>query len=143
MRQWVLDAEHILSADWVGEGVVGTNAMVAQRFDAWREGLTRQLTQDDLSSLQQQCLEQFLQVLSNQRCHLIQCYEHTDFPRTTNEMERQDSQAQDPVSPHHWPQELEQLLDSGMEDAWPSTIGGSKMHSDHNNFCSRRLISIE
>jgi hypothetical protein len=88
MRQWVLDAEHILSADWVGEGVVGTNAMVAQRFDAWREGLTRQLTQDDLSSLQQQCLEQFLQVLSNQRCHLIQCYDHTDFPRTNNEMER-------------------------------------------------------
>jgi hypothetical protein len=88
MRQWVLDAEHILSADWVVEGLVVTNAMMAQRFDAWRQGLTRQLAQEGLSSLQQQCLEQFLQVLSNQRSHLIQCYDHQDFPRTNNEMER-------------------------------------------------------
>jgi hypothetical protein len=33
-------------------------------------------------------LPQFLQVLSNQRSHLIQCYDHQDFPRTNNERER-------------------------------------------------------
>ena len=88
MRQWVLDAEHILSADFLPEGSVVTNKLVARRFDAWRAQLARQLRQDSLSEEQRPCLQQFLQVLSNQRCHLIQCYDQPDFPRTNNEMER-------------------------------------------------------
>ncbi len=88
MRQWVLDAEHILSADFLPEGAVVTNKLVARRFDAWRAQLARQLRQDGLSEEQRHCLQQFLQVLSNQRCHLIQCYDQQDFPRTNNEMER-------------------------------------------------------
>ena len=35
MRQWVLDAEHILSANFLQEGAVVTNKLVARRFDAW------------------------------------------------------------------------------------------------------------
>ncbi len=35
MRQWVLDAEHILSADFVGDRSGVSNLMVAQRFDSW------------------------------------------------------------------------------------------------------------
>ena len=31
---------------------------------------------------------EFLQVLSNLRSHLVQCYDHQDFPRTNNDMER-------------------------------------------------------
>jgi hypothetical protein len=88
MRHWVLDAEHILSADFVPEGSSVTNVVVAQRFDTWRETLAHQLTEDVHNTQHQQCLEQFLQVLSNQRSHLIQCYDHQDFPRTNNEMER-------------------------------------------------------
>ncbi len=88
MRQWVLDAEHILSADFLPEGSVVTNKLVARRFDAWRAQLARQVRQGSLSEEQQHCLQQFLQVLSNQRCHLIQCYDQQDFPRTNNEMER-------------------------------------------------------
>jgi hypothetical protein len=88
MRQWVLDAEHILSAQFVPARSAVTNALVAQRFDTWWQELACQLTQGLLSSQQQQCLEQFLQVLSNQRCHLIQCYDQAAFPRTNNEMER-------------------------------------------------------
>jgi hypothetical protein len=88
MRQWVLDAEHILSAAFLAEGSVVTNKLVARRFDAWRAQLARQLRQDGLSEEQRRCLQQFLQVLSNQRCHLIQCYDQQDFPRTNNEMER-------------------------------------------------------
>ncbi len=88
MRQWVLDAEHILSADFLAEGSVVTNKLVARRFDAWRAQLARQLWLDSLSNEQRRCLKQFLQVLSNQRCHLIQCYDLRDFPRTNNEMER-------------------------------------------------------
>jgi hypothetical protein len=88
MRQWVLDAEHILSANFLQEGSVVTNKLVARRFDAWRAQLARQLRQEGLSEEQRHCLKQFLQVLSNQRCHLIQCYDLQDFPRTNNEMER-------------------------------------------------------
>lgn len=88
MRQWVFEAEQILSGSFVQEGSVVTNALVAQRFDTWRQGLARQVTQGLLSSLQQGCLQQFLQLLSNQRAHLIQCYDQESFPRTNNEMER-------------------------------------------------------
>ena len=88
MRQWVLDAEHILSADFLQEGAVVTNKLVARRFDAWRAQLACQLRQDGLSEEQRRCLQQFLQVLSNQRCRLIQCYDQQDFPRTNNELER-------------------------------------------------------
>jgi hypothetical protein len=88
MRQWVLDAELILSVNFLREGSVVSNKLVARRFDAWRAKLARQLRQDGLSDEQRRCLKQFLQVLSNQRCHLIQCYDLQDFPRTNNEMER-------------------------------------------------------
>ena len=88
MRQWVLDAEHILSADFLREGAVVTNTLVARRFDTWRAQLAYQLRQDGLGEEQRRCLQQFLQVLSNQRCRLIQCYDQQDFPRTNNELER-------------------------------------------------------
>ena len=52
MRQWVLDAEHILSADFLREGSVVTNKLVAQRFDAWRAKLARLLRQEGLSEEQ-------------------------------------------------------------------------------------------
>jgi len=83
MRQWVLDAEHILSADFLQEGSVVTNELVARRFDAWRAKLACQLRQDGLSEEQRCCLQQFLQVLSNQRCHLVQCYDQQDFRAPT------------------------------------------------------------
>src|SRR5215470_16943513 len=55
MRQWVLDAEHILSADFAQAGSEVSNARVGQQFDSWRQGLLQQLTQDGLSQEQQQC----------------------------------------------------------------------------------------
>src|SRR5437764_14174926 len=50
--------------------------------------MNRQLMEGSLSQLEQECLTEFLQVLSNLRPHLVQCYDHQDFPRTNNEMER-------------------------------------------------------
>jgi hypothetical protein len=41
-----------------------------------------------LSQLERECLTEFLQVLSNLRPHLVQCYDREDFPRTNNDMER-------------------------------------------------------
>jgi hypothetical protein len=38
--------------------------------------------------VEQTCLSEFLQVLSNQRPYLVQCYDRQDFPRTNNELER-------------------------------------------------------
>jgi hypothetical protein len=88
MRQWVLDAEHILDGSWAQAGEVVSNATVGQRLDAWRETMSKQLTDGTLSDLEQACLTQFLQELSNLRAYLVQCYDRKDFPRTNNEMER-------------------------------------------------------
>jgi hypothetical protein len=65
MRQWVLDAEHILSANCTQAGSQVSNARVGQQFDIWRQDLRQQMMQECLNQEQQQCLEQFLQVLSN------------------------------------------------------------------------------
>jgi hypothetical protein len=88
MRQWVLDAEHILDGSWAkpGEGV--SNEKVGRRLDRWRKTLARCLSDATLSPVEQECLEQFLQVLSNLRPYLVQCYDRQEFPRTNNELER-------------------------------------------------------
>ena len=88
MHHWVLEAEHSLDGSWASatEGV--SNATVGQRLDGWREQMAKLLTDGTLSELEQACLSEFLQVLSNLRPHLVQCYDHKDFPRTNNEMER-------------------------------------------------------
>ena len=65
-----------------------SNATVGSRLDAWRARMAPQLTDGTLSELEQECLTEFLQVLSNQRPHLVQCYDRQDFPRTNNDMER-------------------------------------------------------
>ncbi len=88
MRQWVLDVEHILDVSWAQAGAVVSNAKVGRRLDAWRKQMSRHLTDGTLSALEQECLTQFLQQLSNLRSHLVQCYDREDFPRTNNEMER-------------------------------------------------------
>jgi hypothetical protein len=88
MREWVLQAEHILSGDWAQPGALVSNQTVGSRLDTWRQTLSEQLTDGPLSEVEQVCLTQFLQILSNQRSHLVQCYDREAFPRTNNEMER-------------------------------------------------------
>lgn len=88
MRQWVLDAEHILDGSWVKPGECVSNEKVGRRFDRWRKMLARCLSDAKLSPVEQECLEQFLQVLSNLRPYLIRCYDRKEFPRTNNELER-------------------------------------------------------
>jgi hypothetical protein len=88
MRQWVLDAEHILSGRWVQAGDVVSNATVGERLDAWRQELAKQGSDGTLSELAQACLTEFLQVLTNLRPHLVLCYDQQGFPRTNNELER-------------------------------------------------------
>jgi Transposase IS66 family len=88
MHQWVLEAEHILDGSWAQAGEAVSNETVGQRLDAWRQQLSKQLTDGTLSDLEQECLKQFLQVLSNLRSHLVQCYDRESFPRTNNDMER-------------------------------------------------------
>jgi len=88
MRQWVLDAEHILDGSWAQADAVISNAAVAGRLDTWRQTLAGQLSAGTLSELEQTCLTQFVQVFANLRPHLVQCYDHQDFPRTNNELER-------------------------------------------------------
>jgi hypothetical protein len=88
MHQWVLDVEHILDGSWAKPGERLSNAKVGRRFDRWRKTLAQRLTDGTLSPFEQECLEQFLQVLSHLRPSLIQCYDRESFPRTNTEMER-------------------------------------------------------
>jgi Transposase IS66 family len=88
MHGWVLWAEHLLDGSWAEPGQVVSNATVASRLDAWREQMAQLLTQGSLSDLERECLSELLQVLSNLRPYLVQCYDRKDFPRTNNEMER-------------------------------------------------------
>ena len=85
---WLLEVEHLLDRSRASEGEVVSNETVATRLDGWRERMSRQLTDGSLSQLEYECLREFLQVLSNLRSHLVQCYDREDFPRTNNEMER-------------------------------------------------------
>jgi len=88
MRQWVLDAEHILDGSWAAEGEAVSNEQVAKRFDQWRLAWAEHLTDGTLSPIERECLEQFLQLFSNGRPYLIQCYDLQEFPRTNNDTER-------------------------------------------------------
>jgi len=54
----------------------------------WRQTLAEQLTDGTLSELEQTCLSEFVQVLSNLRPYLMQCYNRKDFLHTNNELER-------------------------------------------------------
>ncbi len=88
LHTWLLEVEHILDGSWAQRGAKVSNAKVGRRLDAWRKQMTKHLTDGSLSELEQECLTQFLQQLSNLRPHLVQCYDREGFPRTNNEMER-------------------------------------------------------
>ena len=88
MQHWVLDVEHILDGSWARPGAKVSNATIGRRLDSWRKQMLRHLTDGTLCGLEQECLTQFLQQLSNLRPYLVQCYDREGFPRTNNEMER-------------------------------------------------------
>ena len=88
MQHWVLDVEHMLDGSWARPGAKVSNATIGRRLDSWRKQMLRHLTDGTLCDLEQECLTQFLQQLSNLRPYLVQCYDREGFPRTNNEMER-------------------------------------------------------
>jgi len=88
LHGWLLEVEHLLDESLVPKGEVVNNVTVGSRLDSWRERMSTQLTDGSLAELERECLAEFLQVLSNLRPYLVQCYDHKDFPRTNNDMER-------------------------------------------------------
>lgn len=88
LHGWLLEVEHLLDKSPAAEGEVVSNLTVGTRLDRWRERMSGQLTDGSLSQLEQECLRELLQVLTTLRSHLVQCYDHQDFPRTNNDMER-------------------------------------------------------
>lgn len=88
MHGWLLEVEHVLDESLAQPGEVVSNATVGSRLDAWRAQMASRLTDGTLSELEQECLSQFLQVLSNLRPYVVQCYDREGFPRTNNDMER-------------------------------------------------------
>jgi hypothetical protein len=88
LHGWLLEVEHVLDETLAQPGEVVSNSTVGSRLDAWRALMVPRLTDGTLSELEQECLTQFLQVLSNLRPYLVQCYDWEGFPRTNNDMER-------------------------------------------------------
>jgi hypothetical protein len=88
MHGWVVEVEHLLDGSRAQPGEVVSNATVGSRLDTWREQKAKLLSNGTLGELERECLNEFLQVLSNLRPYLVQCYDREDFPRTNNEMER-------------------------------------------------------
>jgi len=88
LHGWLLEVEHLLEKSEAPEGEVVNNLTVGSRLDSWRERMTTLLADGSLCELERECLTVFLQVLSNLRPYLVQCYDRVDFPRTNNDMER-------------------------------------------------------
>ena len=88
LHGWLLEVEHLLDRSQASEEEVVNNVTVGSGLDHWRERMSNQLTDGSLSQLEQECLTECLQLLSNLRSHLVQCYDCRDFPRTNNDMER-------------------------------------------------------
>jgi hypothetical protein len=88
LHGWLLEVESLLDKSRAKVGEEVSNATVGIGLDHWCERMSRQWTDGSLSQLEQQCLREFLQVLSNLRPYLVQCYDRQDFPRTNNDMER-------------------------------------------------------
>jgi hypothetical protein len=82
LHSWLLEVEHLLDESLVPKGEVVNNVTVGRRLDSWRERMRTQLTDGSLAELERECPTSFLQVLSNLRPYLVQCYDHKDFPRT-------------------------------------------------------------
>lgn len=65
LHGWLLEVEHLLDRSRAKAGEVVSNVTVGACLDRWRERMSGQLTEGSLSPLEQKCLTEFLQVLSN------------------------------------------------------------------------------
>lgn len=88
LRQWVLQAEHILDGSWAKEAHELTNAEVGRRFDGYLSELAQFVAADVRTEEERQRLGHLLKVLTHLRPGLIHCYDLPGFPRTNNDMER-------------------------------------------------------
>ena len=89
LHGWLEEVEQILDGSQLqAAGTKVSNVTVGQELDAWRVRMNVHLTDGTLTALQCECLTECLQVLTNLRPSLVQCYDLQGFPRTNNEMER-------------------------------------------------------
>lgn len=89
LHGWLEEVEQILDGSQLqAAGTKVNNVTVGQALDAWRARMHVHLTDGTLTALQCECLTECIQVLTNLRPYLVQCYDLQGFPRTNNEMER-------------------------------------------------------
>ncbi len=87
LHGWLLEVEHLLDASPAQAGAAVSNALVGSRLDSWRQQMATRLSDGPLSEQEREYLTEFLQVLSNLRPYLVQCYDREEFPRTNTDME--------------------------------------------------------
>ncbi len=77
LHGWLLEVEHLLDASPAQAGAAVSNALVGSRLDSWRQQMATRLSDGPLSEQEREYLTEFLQVLSNLRPYLVQCYDRT------------------------------------------------------------------
>jgi hypothetical protein len=88
MREWVIDAEHILDGSWALCPKEITNQAVGQLFDTYLGRLSHFLNGEECTEDEKTRLGELFKVLNHLRPGLIHCYDTEGFPRTNNDMER-------------------------------------------------------
>lgn len=88
MRDWVVEAEHILDGSWAPCPEEITNQAVGQLFDAYLERLSHFLQGEVSTEDEKTRLGELFKVLTHLRPGLIHCYDLEGFPRTNNDLER-------------------------------------------------------
>jgi hypothetical protein len=88
MREWIMEAEHILGGSWATEPEEISNAEVGRRLDEWLHRLARFVEREERTEDERFRLGHLLKVMTHLRPGLVQCYDVKGFPRTNNDMER-------------------------------------------------------
>jgi hypothetical protein len=88
MREWIVDAEHILDGSWAVRPEEITNQAVGQRFDTYLVRLSHFMNGEERTEDEKTRLGELFRALNHLRPGLIQCYDIAGFPRTNNDMER-------------------------------------------------------
>jgi hypothetical protein len=87
MREWLVEIEHILAAEWAATPEELTRAEVEQRLDGWQSRLQTHLQAGGEHPEEVRCLSYLLKVVTELRPYLTHCYQLPALPRTNNEME--------------------------------------------------------
>lgn len=88
MREWVMQAGHIMDGSWSTDPRQISNAAIGQKLDEWLKHLTNFLEVQERTEDERLRLGHLLKVMSHLRPGLAQWYDPVGSPQTNNDLER-------------------------------------------------------